>query len=95
MDFFPQPLQKLTFARPRGCEKCRGLGYRGRTGIFEIFRVTLEVKELVIKRASEGEIVEVALSQGMRTLQESGILKVIKKITSLQEVGRVTFVKKV
>lgn len=76
--------------RGRGCSKCDNRGYRGRTAIFEIMEVDDRIKELVLRRAPAREVKEVALANGMRTLRESGILKVKKGITTVEEVLRVT-----
>ncbi len=69
-----------------GCEQCRGLGYRGRVGLFEILRVNEALHELIIKRASSREIREVAEAHGMRTLQASGWEQVQRGGTSLDEI---------
>ncbi len=76
--------------KPRGCKKCSGSGYQGRTGIIECMRLTPAIKDLVFKRAQESEIEKVARSEGMVTLRENGIENVIKGITSLEDVLRAT-----
>lgn len=73
---------------PEGCKACNGLGFRGRVGIFEILRNTEEIHEMVIARASAGKIREVALRQGMRSMQACGWEMVKLGITSLSEVMR-------
>jgi type II secretory ATPase GspE/PulE/Tfp pilus assembly ATPase PilB-like protein len=75
--------------RPKGCPKCRGLGYKGRVGIFEILKVDSDVKELIENLASEDEIRNVALEKGMITLEQDGMLKSIAGETSLEELQRV------
>ena len=92
-DYLPEA-KSLQFLKPTGCKKCRDTGYRRRSGIFEIMRVTSEIKNLILKRAMEKEIAEMAIKQGMCTLQISGLAKAGKKITSLEETMRVAFVKK-
>ena len=57
---------------PVGCDRCRGTGYRGRIGIFEIFRLNDELHELVLQRESTRTLTQVARKHGMRTLQQSG-----------------------
>lgn len=74
----------------RGCDNCSGTGYRGRIGIFEILRITDEIRELIMRRATIGEIKEMAVSMGMRTLREDGIEKVKSGVTTIDEVLRVT-----
>ncbi|WP_372807159.1 GspE/PulE family protein [Pontiella sp.] len=73
-----------------GCDECRGNGYRGRTGIFEILPVTDEVRPLVIAHASANEIKQAALGQGMKTLREDGWDKVLAGVTTIDEILRVT-----
>ena len=76
--------------RPRGCEKCLGTGYSGRSGIFELLEVTDDVRATVMKRSDASTIKRVALSQGMRTLRHDGGDKVLHGVTSIEEVLRVT-----
>jgi general secretion pathway protein E len=74
---------------PVGCDRCRGTGYRGRVGIFEIFRLNDEMHELVLKRESTRTLTECARSHGMRTLGQSGWEKVKAGYTTFDEVLRV------
>ena len=78
--------------RPRegGCPTCNGLGYRGRAGIYELLLVEDNIKRLVINRADNGTIGHEARLNGMRTLKEDGALKVLRGLTSIAEVVRVT-----
>jgi general secretion pathway protein E len=78
--------------RPRtgGCDYCVGLGYRGRSGIYELLPVEESVRQLVMKRTDSGAIKAEACKRGMRTLREDGALKVLKGVTSIEEVMRVT-----
>ncbi len=73
-----------------GCDECRGNGYRGRTGIFEILPVTDEIRPLVIAHASASDIKQTALQQGMKTLREDGWDKVLAGVTTIDEILRVT-----
>ncbi|MGF1483658.1 MAG: GspE/PulE family protein, partial [Opitutales bacterium] len=77
-----------TFKQPVGCDACRGLGFRGRVGIFEILRVNEEIHELIVQKASAREIRLAGLRQGMRTLQQSGWEQCRRGLTSLPEVMR-------
>ncbi|RLJ02972.1 MAG: type II secretion system protein GspE [Candidatus Aenigmatarchaeota archaeon] len=86
--------KEVILAKPQGCKECYGIGYSGRTGIFEILKVDDEIKNLILKRANESEITQVAISKGMDTLKISGFKKALKKITSLEEVMRVAFVER-
>ncbi|MEK7528587.1 MAG: GspE/PulE family protein [Patescibacteria group bacterium] len=79
-----------TVLRAKGCEKCNMIGYRGQTVIAEVLRVTDEIKTAILNGASSAKIFELARAQGMLTVREDGILKVIAGITTLDEVYRVT-----
>ncbi len=74
---------------PVGCDRCRGTGYRGRIGIFEIFRLNDEMHELVLKRESTRTLSDCARKHGMRTLGQSGWEKVKQGHTTFDEVLRV------
>jgi type II secretory ATPase GspE/PulE/Tfp pilus assembly ATPase PilB-like protein len=74
---------------PVGCDRCRGTGYRGRIGIFEIFRLNEEMHELVLKRESTRTLADCARKHGMRTLGQSGWEKVKAGYTTFDEVLRV------
>ncbi|HND61413.1 MAG TPA: GspE/PulE family protein [Opitutaceae bacterium] len=74
---------------PVGCDRCRGTGYRGRIGIFEIFRLNDEMHELVLQRESTRTLADAARRHGMRTLGQSGWDKVRGGHTTLDEVLRV------
>lgn len=75
---------------PAGCEKCRGSGYKGRMGIFEIFKVDDEVRHLINEELTSPELRRRAREFGMRTLREDGIRKVLAGTTSAEEILRVT-----
>jgi len=80
---------EMILHRAQGCEKCSGTGYRGRMGIHELMEGTPEVKLMIKKQASSESILEQALKEGMFTLKQDGILKVIQGITDMAEVRRV------
>lgn len=78
------------FVVGKGCEACNGIGYKGRVSICEIFVVSDEVKQLILGgQVGELDIEKTAREQGMRTMVEDGILKVIEGVTTLDEVFRV------
>ncbi|MDD5490101.1 MAG: GspE/PulE family protein, partial [Candidatus Moranbacteria bacterium] len=79
-----------SFFRAKGCTKCRGLGYKGRIGIFEILTLNEEISQKIIEMAPESEILSLALEAGMVTMLQDGILKALEGITSLEEIQRVT-----
>jgi len=78
-----------TLKAPVGCDRCRGTGYRGRIGIFEILRPSEELHDLVLKRESTRALSQCARHAGMRTLEQSGWEKVRDGHTTLEEVLRV------
>ena len=73
---------------PIGCEACRGLGYRGRVGIFEILRVDDSIHEMIVQKRSARDIRQEALKYGMTTLQMSGWKQLALGRTSLNELMR-------
>ena len=87
------PISKLltgTICEPVGCEECRGTGYAGRTGIYEILLVTDAIRQMIVERQSAADIKMHALEHGMRTLRVDGWRKVLAGVTTLEEVLRVT-----
>ncbi len=72
-----------------GCDACRGTGYRGRIGLFELMEMNEEIAELIVRRASAGQIREAAIASGMTTLRDDGVTKVLNGITTVEEVTRV------
>jgi type II secretory ATPase GspE/PulE/Tfp pilus assembly ATPase PilB-like protein len=73
----------------KGCPACNGTGYKGRTSIYEIIQMTKELKELVLKNPSSIEIWKIAREQGVRSMFEDGVEKVLQGITSIEELKRV------
>jgi type IV pilus assembly protein PilB len=76
--------------KPVGCTKCNNLGYKGRIGIFETLTINEKMEKLILEMAGESEITKAALEDGMITMTQDGILKVLEGITSMEEVWRVT-----
>jgi general secretion pathway protein E/type IV pilus assembly protein PilB len=83
-----EPGQKLT--RGRGCRECRNSGYRGRLGIFEFLLINDELRDLIVQRRSATDILSVARKQGLKLMRDDGWTKVIKGMTTVEEVVRVT-----
>jgi len=81
---------ELEFYEGKGCQDCRFTGYRGRTGIHEILAITPAIRELILSHASSQQIKRKAISQGMRTLRQNGLQKVMLGLTTYKEVIRVT-----
>jgi type IV pilus assembly protein PilB len=82
-------LEKMNLYRGKGCKLCAQTGYYGRIGIFEILTMTDELRELIVKRASNAEINRVAVASGMTTMLEDGLEKVVAGLTTLEEVLRI------
>lgn len=75
---------------PGGCARCRDTGYRGRLGLFEVMRMSEEIRSLILRHAPVHEIASMAVTQGMRTLADDGYDKVRAGETTIAEVVRVT-----
>jgi len=74
----------------KGCSRCHGIGYSGRTVIYELLPVDARIRSLVLKRAPDTEIEEAARAAGMISLGECGFAKVALGETTIEEVARVT-----
>ena len=83
------PADGLLYA-PGGCPACMRSGYRGRTGIYELLAVDDELRKQIHDRASEQQLRDGVIANGMRTLREDGMRWVVRGVTSLEEVVRVT-----
>jgi type IV pilus assembly protein PilB len=85
----PEVAKQGTFVKGAGCSACNDGGYRGRIGIYELMLMTSPVRELVFQNASAVDIRTQAVKDGMNTLYRDGIDKVLKGVTTLDEVFRV------
>ena len=85
----PEMAAKATFVKGKGCVSCNKSGYRGRQAIFELMLMTSKVRELTFKGASTSDVRRMARSEGMHVLFEDGITKVLKGVTTIEEVMRV------
>jgi len=74
---------------PNGCEKCNGMGYKGRTTISEVLVIDRDLEELIAQNALSSQIRDKAVENGMITMAQDGILKVLEGETTLEEVERV------
>jgi len=81
--------ESLTVFEPVGCRDCHNTGYSGRIALFEILEMTPHLAEIILKEPSETKILEEAKRQGMLTMKQDGILKVLDGITTIEEVLRV------
>jgi type IV pilus assembly protein PilB len=85
----PEMAATATFMKGKGCSNCNKSGYRGRLGIFELMLMTSKIREFAYQGASTQDLRKAAVSQGMSTLYQDGINKVLRGITTLEEVFRV------
>jgi general secretion pathway protein E len=84
------PWQAFLLHRGKGCERCNGMGYLGRTGIFELLAVDDTIRHMVAEKADSVVIKNAAVSKGMKTLRTDGFKKVLDGVTTIEEVLRVT-----
>ncbi len=90
---YPEHLKiKTSFklGKGKGCAYCNFTGYRGRIGIFEVLEIDKEIENLIHSSPRASDIEDLARTKGMLSLKEDGILKVLEKITTLEEINRVT-----
>jgi type IV pilus assembly protein PilB len=73
-----------------GCDHCKGTGYKGRTGLFEALPLTTNIRKMIIDGATSDEIEKQAKREGMRTLRDEGITKLINGITTIDEIAKET-----
>ncbi len=85
----------LRVFKGNGCKICHFTGYAGRIGVFEILEVGKQIKKLITEKADSDEIAKQAIADGMQTMLDDGLDKVIKGLTSIEEVLRVTKVESV
>jgi type IV pilus assembly protein PilB len=82
-------LDGATFYHPRGCPRCASTGYRGRVGVFQYLRMNEELEHLTAHKASRDRIEAAARENGMRSLWDDGLDKVLGGLTSVEELARV------
>ena len=75
--------------KTKGCEECKQSGYRGRTGIFELLEMSDPLREKTIAKGSSSDLRALAVREGMQTLRQSGVTKVLSGITTVEEILRV------
>jgi type IV pilus assembly protein PilB len=86
----PQGLGAVQFYKGKGCHTCSFTGMKGRVAIYEVMPITDELREMILRNAPTAEIRELALSQGMKTLRQNALQKVLEGTTTIEEVLRVT-----
>ena len=84
-----RPAGRTTLLRGAGCAECRGTGFRGRLGVFELMTMTDDLKDAIVARAPRSRIRQLALDAGMRTMRADGWAKTEAGLTTVEEVLRV------
>ena len=84
----PEQLANQQFKRGKGCDHCKGSGYRGRRGIFEMMVMNRSIRDLAFNKASTSEVRKAAIANGMNTLSMDGSRKALQGITTPEEVIR-------
>lgn len=74
----------------RGCERCHDTGYRGRIGLFEVMEILGRLREMIVGRGSARELRQLATSEGMLSLRQSGLQKIADGVSTVEEVTRET-----
>jgi general secretion pathway protein E len=77
--------------RAVGCDECMGTGYHGRSGVYEMVMITDEVRNNVLRNVDSNTIKQIARNDGMISLRDDGVRKVLMGVTTLEEVLRVTY----
>jgi general secretion pathway protein E len=85
-----RPVGRVTLTRGTGCAACRGTGFRGRLGIFELLQMTDELKDAIVRRVPRSDLRELASRGGLRTMRADGWAKVEAGLTTVEEVLRVS-----
>jgi len=75
---------------PTGCDACKGTGYKGRIGIYEVMPISDEMRQLIMRSANALDIADQSQKEGVKNLRQSGLLKVKQAVTSLEEVEAIT-----
>jgi type IV pilus assembly protein PilB len=90
-DFPPEVCDRddVVLHRAKGCSRCNNTGYKGRLGLYEVMVVSEAIRRLTVERKSADEIGRVAAAEGMKSLREDGIDKVLLGMTSVEEIARV------
>ncbi|MGH9787225.1 MAG: type IV-A pilus assembly ATPase PilB [Candidatus Acidiferrales bacterium] len=88
--YTPDESKTVKVSKGKGCERCNGSGYKGRTGLYEVMEITDELRELILVGASALELKKKAIEQGMITLRRSGLIKIMNGMTTIEEVIRET-----
>jgi type II secretory ATPase GspE/PulE/Tfp pilus assembly ATPase PilB-like protein len=82
--------EKIVLRRARGCQFCLQGGYKGRIGIFELLKISPTIEKLIYQKPTEEQLLKAAKEEGFVSLQQDALLKALQKITTLEEIERVT-----
>ena len=85
-----QPGDKITLYKGRGCERCSGTGYKGRIGIHEVLEINEDIREAIVRKAPPHELAALAAKNNMMTLRMSCTHKMLKGLTTMEELLRIT-----
>jgi type IV pilus assembly protein PilB len=91
----PEDVKGKKFHYGRGCSRCNGTGYRGRTGLFEIMVFNDEIRDLIMNQASTNVLRAAAQKVGMRLLRENGLAAIYDGITTIDEIVKETMLEEV
>lgn len=86
----PEISPALKLARPKGCEQCNSTGYKGRIGIFEVILVNSAFEEFILTKPSTSALRKFAIKEGMTTMYQDGLIKILQGATTLEELLRAT-----
>jgi len=87
---FGHDTQTVKMYHGKGCPTCKGTGYKGRVGLYELLIVSEALKGMIVRKAPSNEMMNQARSEGLRILIEDGLAKVGAGVTTMEEVWRVT-----
>jgi type II secretory ATPase GspE/PulE/Tfp pilus assembly ATPase PilB-like protein len=85
----PEITEKSTIHFPGKCDKCNNTGYKGRVGVYEIFTISKDMEKLIMTSPSISSIRDMAVAEGMTTMMQDGLMKLVQGVTSWEEVQRV------
>lgn len=87
--YFGKKATELRFYKGKGCASCDNTGYRGRIGVFEVLKISKDIRKLIVDQADSETIRQLAIKEGMTTMFEDGLQKALVGLTTLDEVFRV------
>ncbi|MDD4531127.1 MAG: GspE/PulE family protein [Candidatus Pacebacteria bacterium] len=85
----PEIKEDILVATPKGCEHCNMTGYKGRVGIFEAMAIDDEMQDFILTSPSTSALEKMAVKKGMTTMKQDGLIKILKGVTTMEEVKRV------